>query len=119
MSQDYFVRIAESRYIAPIADKMASDGWDSLTSEEKWRYEIGQRANLARVDNLHYQYSLGYLDEEYYQLTMREIAPFVRFWKYLGILQGRKQLIDDLLASLPVDNDEISPDRSPSASTDK
>ena len=110
MSQDYMVRIAESKHIAPIADKISTEGWDSLTTEEKWRYEIGQRANLARVDNLHYQYSLGYLDEEYYELTMRDAAPLVRFWKYLGILQGRKQLVDDLLATIPADSDATSSD---------
>jgi hypothetical protein len=75
---------------------------------------MGERANLARVDNIHYQYSQGYLDEEYYEQMMREAAPSVRFWERLSILQGRKQLIDDLMATLAVDDNKASTDSRPS-----
>jgi hypothetical protein len=114
MSQDYMMRVADSRHLAPIADRITTDGWDSLTNEEKWRWEMGERANLARVDNIHYQYSQGYLDEEYYEQMMREAAPSVRFWERLSILQGRKQLIDDLMATLAVDDNKASTDSRPS-----
>jgi hypothetical protein len=113
MTQDHFMRLAESRDLAPIADRISTEGWDSLTSEEKWRYELVERASLARVDNIHYQYSQGYLDEEYYEHMMSEAAPAVRFWERLGILQGRKPFIDDLLATLVDDNDKVSTDSRP------
>ena len=53
---------------------------DSLTAEELFRYRQRIAARHTDLDNLHYQFQQGYVDEEYYQYrvtcAIRRNAPF-------------------------------------------
>ena len=51
LAQDAFLSHAESKHTARIAVKIDTEGWDSLTDEERWRYEKVQIATLNRMDN--------------------------------------------------------------------
>ena len=61
---------------------------ESLTPEELFRFRDYLAARHTDLDNLHYQYQQGYLDEEYYRYkvvcAIRRNGPY---WEKLGIFR--------------------------------
>ena len=59
--------------------KYDEGGLDALSPEERRRYRAFHQALITRLDNLHYQYQQGFLDEEFYQsgfnALVRNLAP--------------------------------------------
>ena len=61
---------------------------DALTPEELFRFRDFLAARHTDLDNLHYQYQQGYLDEEYYQYrVVCAIGRRAPYWKKLGIFR--------------------------------
>lgn len=96
MSQTQLNGYADSEYLAPIGVKLETKGWKALDDEERWRYEKLQLAVMTGVENLHYQYQQGFLDQELWDSTLRRAKPFVSFWKSIGIFQGRESFLADI-----------------------
>jgi hypothetical protein len=73
------VKLAESGYPQDVTSV------EVLTPEELIRFKDIKAARHTDLDNLHYQYQQGYLDEEYYQYrvvcAIRRNAPY---WQKLG-----------------------------------
>jgi hypothetical protein len=85
----------ESEKLTAIRMKLRENGYsrniqsvDVLNKEELFRYIDWIAARHTDLDNLHYQYQQGYLDEEYYQYrvvcAIRRSAPY---WKKFNIFQ--------------------------------
>ena len=85
----------ESEKWTAIRMKLADNGYpqdetsiDALTPEELLRYGDYIAARHSDLDNLHYHYQQGYLDEEYYQYkvvcAIRRNEPY---WKKLGVFR--------------------------------
>jgi hypothetical protein len=85
----------ESEKLTAIRMKLNEHGhpWDltsveALTDEELFRYRDFLSARHTDLDNLHYQFQQGYLDEEYYQYrvvcAIRRQAPY---WMKYGIFR--------------------------------
>ena len=82
----------ESENLTAIRMKLAENGYpqdvtsvEVLTPEELFRFRDFKASRHTDLDNLHYQYQQGYLDEEYYQYrvvcAVRRNAPY---WQKFG-----------------------------------
>jgi hypothetical protein len=85
----------ESVTLAAIRMKLQANGYprntasiDALTPEELFRFKDYKAARHTDLDNLHYQYQQGYLDEEYYRYrvvcAIRRNEPY---WQKLGVFR--------------------------------
>ena len=85
----------ESEHWMPIMMKLREHGYpwditsiDALTPEELFRFSDYSAARHTDLDNLHYQYQQGYLDEEYYKYkvgcAIRRNAPY---WDKLSVFR--------------------------------
>ncbi len=101
--QQMLVTAADSQ-IGAIIVKLTLDGYpedigalDRLSAEERGRFRLWQIAQQTHWDNLHFQYSQGYLDEEYFNDSFRErtvrLAPV---WRALGISGGRRSFLEEI-----------------------
>ena len=68
-----------SDYWPSLMVKYDEGGLDALSPEERRRYRAFVQVIITRLDNLHYQYQQGFLDEEFYQsgfnALVRNLAP--------------------------------------------
>ena len=81
---------AESPHWPQMMLKVEAGGFDALTPEEQLRYMQYLRAQALVFDNMHYQHSLGLIDEEFYdsvfENTVRAI-PALKNPKIIGNLR--------------------------------
>ena len=70
---DFMREQAESPYLG-IHEKYRVEGLGALASEEQARVRFRASANLFRFDNFHYQYEQGFLDDEYYESTFKQVV---------------------------------------------
>jgi hypothetical protein len=79
--------LAESRYQPPIMLKYQAGGRDALTAEEQFRMSRMQLGFRTRVDNLHYQFQMGFLDQQYYEsAVIGLIRNFAPVWADFGLV---------------------------------
>jgi len=62
---------AESPHWPQMQLKVDAGGLDALTPEERLRYVQLARAQALIFDNIHYQYGLGLIDDEFYESTFK------------------------------------------------
>ena len=86
VQQDSFMRAADSTYLNAVLVKVQDEGLDGLTAEERSRYVQYAFANRTRLDNVHYQYQQGFIDEEFWQSLTGVLRFFALRWEQLGIL---------------------------------
>ena len=102
--QNMLVHAADSKYIGPIIAKLTTAGYperiDSLSElddVELGRFRQWQIAQQTHWDNMYYQYQQGYLDEEYYQgslrVRVRRLAPI---WEALGVTGSRQSFLEEI-----------------------
>jgi hypothetical protein len=95
---------AASTNIGSIIVKLTQSGYpedvaalDVLTPEERGRFRQWQIAQQTHWDNMHFQYQLGFLDEEYYRDAFVErVRRLWPTWQALGITGGRKSFVQEL-----------------------
>ncbi len=86
MTQAAVSKSADSPYIAPISVKVRNEGLDALTDEERWRFLQYQLGIYLRMDNTHYQYEQGFIDDSYYtSVSTNIIRDYASLWDQLGI----------------------------------
>ncbi len=85
-------------------DRLYADGFDpaALTAEEK-RLAISLMATVyIDVDNEHYQYTQGFLDEQFFEAeTSVRILESAPIWRALGLVERRptfRDVVDRILA---------------------
>ena len=77
---------ADSEYVTPIMDRLYAAGWpenrqavEALSSLEGRRMRAWITASQRQLDNYHFQYQQGLLDEEYWESVIvraiRQLAP--------------------------------------------
>ena len=96
--QNMLVRAADSEYIGPIIIKLTDAGYpedlaslDALTPEERGRFRQWQIAQQTHWDNMYYQYQQGFLDEEYYNDSLKErVRRLGPVWEALGVKGNRR-----------------------------
>jgi len=96
--QNMLVRAADSEYIGPIIIKLTDAGYpedlaslDALTPEERGRFRQWQIAQQTHWDNMYYQYQQGFLDEEYYNDSLKErVRRLAPVWEALGVKGNRR-----------------------------
>ena len=102
--QNMLVHAADSQYIGPIIAKLTTAGYpeqitslSELDEVELGRFRQRQIAQQTHWDNMYYQYQQGYLDEEYYQgslrVRVRRLAPI---WEALGVTGSRQSFLEEI-----------------------
>lgn len=86
VQQDSLMRAADSTYLNGVLVKVQDQGLDTLTSEERTRYLQYSLSNRVRIDNVHYQYQQGFINEEFWQSLTGIVRNFAPRWEELGIL---------------------------------
>ncbi len=88
-------------------------GREFLTSDiERFRFELSQKQLLDQFHNLHYQYELGMVDEEWWQSWILQIREAFMWPGFREVAEARKQLlrpsfqtiVDDLLKEQRTDS---------------
>ena len=70
---------------------------DSVNEAEAQQLFRFYYAILTDVDNEHYQYMNGFLDEDFYNtMTVNDIKVFAPLWRELGISAGRQAFRDEV-----------------------
>ncbi len=78
---------ADSEYRAPVVIKYLQEGRDSLSLEEEYRIDNLMQAGFKRQESEFYQYTLGLLDEVWYDQTFRHhMELWVPRWRDWGAL---------------------------------
>ncbi len=88
--------LADTEFLLPAWEKMSGslrvgkvEDLDNLDAIERARVRRYLQARMADYDNLYYQYSHGYIEEDYYRNkilgSIRRLAPF---WRALGLTDG-------------------------------
>jgi hypothetical protein len=90
-SRQQMMALAESQFLAPLLSKVAEQGGflavagEDLTEEEIQRLRSYGHAVRIALDNQHYQYERGFLDEDYYQSTLiSAIQQYAPLWTAVG-----------------------------------
>ena len=96
--QNMLVQASESERIGPIITKLTSAGYpedaaslDQLSPNERGRFRQWQIAQQTHWDNMYYQYQQGFLDEEYYNDSLKErVRRLAPVWEALGVKGNRR-----------------------------
>jgi hypothetical protein len=88
--------IADTEFLLPAYKKLSDAGGISdvaalaaLDETERERIRRFAQARLADYDNLFYQYSLGYLDDGFYQSRVESsIDRMIAVWEEFGLIEG-------------------------------
>ena len=88
--------IADTEFLLPAYKKLSEAGGISdiaalaaLDETERERIRRYAQARLADYDNLFYQHSLGYLDDEFYQSRVESsINRMTAVWEEFGLIDG-------------------------------
>jgi len=102
--QNMLVHAADSQYIGPIIAKLTTAGYperiaslSELDDEELGRFRQWQIAQQTHWDNMYYQYQQGYLDEEYYQGSLRvRVKRLAPIWQALGVTGSRQSFLEEI-----------------------
>lgn len=90
LMQEHLLKVQDSEHMPAVLAKFYSEGLEGLTAEERIRFQYGMLVIMNQSDNLHYQYTQGFLDEESYhydfEVGVRRQAPI---WKLLGLSPRR------------------------------
>jgi hypothetical protein len=68
---------AESEHWPELWSKAEDDGFQALSQTEQARWTQFLAAESAQFDNVHYQYQLGLLDEDFYEHTFKPVVKRV------------------------------------------
>ncbi len=100
-SDDYMREHAESPYLG-VYEKYQNEGLSSLTTDEQARVRHWSMSNQVRMDNFHYQYEQGFLDDVYYEsIFMPTVRSLARQWKEFGFYYCRpsfRAVVERILA---------------------
>jgi hypothetical protein len=95
--------VGTPQYFSAVA-KLYSGLRDELTAEEYIALEGANAANLTIMENLHYQYMLGFLPEEHWQKNLAELdcrlsEPFFReLTKEWQVRAEFRAVLDEIIA---------------------
>jgi hypothetical protein len=82
--------------------KAQSEGLGSITEEELFRLRMFQTAVVAKLDNVHYQYQQGFIDDEYFNTSFRSsvrmLAPVVKALNLMPERPSFREYIEGILA---------------------
>ena len=83
---------ASSDYLPPIMEKFRSQGVDALTVVERDRLRVWMISSVRRAENVHYQYESGFLDDEFFDGTFRNvIRNQVESWTQVGVFPANSR----------------------------
>ncbi len=102
------LREADSEYATPVMDKLATAGWPEnqqaireLSSLEYRRMRAWVTAQQRQIDNYHYQYQQGLIDEDYWDNVIvpaiRIVAPMWRSVELGGLRPSFESTVESLL----------------------
>ena len=105
---------ADSEHVAPIMDKLTTAGWpenwsafEELSSLEQRRVSAWVTVSHRQLDNYHYQYQQGFLDEEYWEnVIVKAIQLLAPRWRVIPDMYWRpsfKQVVDEILSQTVLD----------------
>ena len=105
---------ADSDYVAPIMDKLVTAGWpekwsafEELSSLEQRRAAAWVTVSHRQLDNYHYQYQQGFLDEEYWEnVIVKAIRALAPRWRAIPDMYWRpsfKLVVDEILSETVLD----------------
>ena len=88
--------VIESNYLLPLLIKTDSgsnsDAIDELSEIDRTRLRIYLRAEMTDLDNEHYQYVNGFLDESFFEdVTVRGIRRQAPLWRAIGSTEPRRE----------------------------
>ena len=91
--------IADSEFLLPIliATDYGADTYAvaSLTTEDRGRLFNWLRARMIDWDNEYYQYTKGYLTDDFFQTTTKpSVEKYASRWRALGIGESRSEFSD-------------------------
>ncbi len=96
---------ADSEVLGPLLARVDLDDPESLArlnELERFRLRSYFVSRLIDLDNEHYQYQKGFLDDEYFESMFRDqLKRDARAWRSIGLTERRpsfKQFVDELLA---------------------
>jgi len=90
----YFCDTRDSAFMSAIVPERDRSRFRQ-EDEFRVRYHFDMRWWQAYVDNLHYQYSKGYLDQEYFDGTLvGAIRIFAPRWREAGVPENRRKFRD-------------------------
>ena len=69
--------VANSPYLPAIELKYHEGGLNSLTDEEALRLRQATAGSIARLDNIHYQYQQGFIDDEFYNSAFTQAVELL------------------------------------------
>lgn len=90
------MRGADSTYLNAVLVKVQDEGLDDLTADERWRFGQYAAANRIRLDNVHYQYQQGFIDEEFWQSLTGVLRFWAPKWKQLGPFAARQSFREEV-----------------------
>ena len=97
----YFCNTRDSAFISAIVPERDRPEFRQ-EDEGRLRYHLDMRWWQAYVDNLHYQHSRGYLDQEYFDVTLvGAIRTFAPRWRAVWVRENRREfrdVVDRILA---------------------
>lgn len=100
---------ADSEYVTPIMVKLREAGWpendaaaDALSALERSRMRAWVTASQRQLDNYHYQWEQGLVDDEHWETVIvraiRTLAPEWRAIEGTGYRPSFKHAVDKILA---------------------
>lgn len=97
LMQDHLLDVQNSDYMPQVLSKYYSEGLDSLTPVERIRFHYGMLVIMNQLDNLHYQFMQGFLDEESYEHDFKEgVRRQAPVWDLLGLTPRRPSFRDEV-----------------------
>ncbi len=95
--EQQFMEVAKSAELAQLLDHFDLGTNLDLTPVERRRLHAFFTASVTRLDNLFYQYQLGFLDAEFYEHRYPEIIQSLEpVWKALEIAPPRPSFKTDI-----------------------
>ena len=93
--ESFMIEVADTEHLAPVLEKFRAAGGtrdvsslQKLDPIERYRLRTYYNGRVMGYDNLYYQYTNGFLEEEYYKIrvesSIRALAPV---WSELELIQ--------------------------------
>ena len=103
MQHEALIRQIDSPYLPEIILKAREEGsLEALTAEETFRLRSFYQATFIRLDDIHFQYQHGFLEEELWRSTMQGVVKGTApMWQKLGLVAMRpafRQEVERILA---------------------
>ena len=113
-SQKMMINVADSEYVAPLLARIREGGGftgfpiEDLSEVEKGRIRAFSQAMRIALDNQHYQFERGFLDQEYYKSSvLPSIASMIEIWDAVDgtpLRPSFENLVDELRSTGPRDS---------------